>query len=163
MNDVQSVNKSNDSRQAISSMQPTSSQIPKTDIMGRAVGKTASSYMYVVGDSAFKMRLMKLQSYQLFHRFSSKIVQYPRTKYMAIPHSFYFMVCAVTWPLVVSRDSGLSGMSDSQLTVTNQFENRHQGILFTDRINYALSFASLQAQKPQLTAHISCIRESLRN
>ena len=144
-------------------MQPTSSQIPKTDIMGRAVGKTASSYMYVVGDSAFKMRLMKLQSYQLFHGFSSKIVQYPRTKYMAIPHSFYFMVCAVTCQPVVSRDSGLSGMSDSQLTVTNQFENRHQGILFTDRINYALSFASLQAQKPQLTAHISCIRESLRN
>ena len=138
--------------------------------MGRAVGKTASSYMYVVGDSAFKMRLMKLQSYQLFHGFSSKIVQYPRTKYMAIPHSFYFMVFAVTCQPVVSRDSGLSGMSDSQagmsnsqLTVTNQFENRHQGILFTDRINYALSFASLQAQKPQLTAHISCIRESLRN
>ena len=41
---------------------------------------------------------------------------------MAIPHSFYFMVCVVTCQPVVSCDSGLSGMSDSQLTVTNQFE-----------------------------------------
>ena len=72
-------------------MQPTSSQIPKTDIMNRAVGKTASSYMYVVGDSAFKMRLMKLQSYQLFHRFSSKIVQYPRTKYILPSHTAFIL------------------------------------------------------------------------
>mgnify|MGYP001800082826 CR=1 FL=1 len=79
------------------------------------------SYMYVVGGCSSKMRLMKLQSCQLFHRFSSKIVQYLPTKYMAIPHSFHFMVCAVTCQPVVSRDSGLSGMSDSQKIDTKEF------------------------------------------